>query len=406
MYKKANLLIPSLILTIQNLAIFFFDIFNAIMSIQFACMVLYGIYLPFCFDRVNISRKIIYWTAYVGIVAFNYLIGGDANFIFSFIVCNISMLLMLRIPNLAKVEYSIIKICTFAHLCASLAVYFLPQGFVDTALLPLLGNNFPTNFSWRVISNSNPGLTTQPGVNAFYLTLFAFVCITEIIEGRKKRLLYIALLFLSLLMILTTAKRSALLLVIVVPILFYIKFIKGRSIRTIGKLSTLKIVFGFAIIALGFIYFISAHPDFLTNLIEKEETLSNSQDISNGRYDLWDIAYKGFLSSPLYGIGLKQIYNLTGFDVHNTYIQILAETGILGFVIFLFSVTCVYKSSVKNVKRYLFLCNDSKDIKAISLGFMIFIFLIIYGFVGNTFIDYLPIMLFCMSLFMINLKRY
>lgn len=406
MHNKQNLFFPSLILIVQNMSIFFFDIFHAIMSIQFVCLVLYGIYMPFCFDKVNINRKIVYWTAYVGMVAFNYLIGGDANFILSFIVCNLSMLLMLRIHNLAKVEYSIIKLCTFVHLCASLAVYFLPQGIIDSTFLPLLGDNFASNYSWRVVKSNNPGLTTQPGVNAFYLALFVFVCITEIFEGGKKKLLYVALLFVSMLMILTTAKRSALTLTVIVPILFYTKFLKGHTIQTMKKLSTTKIACGFVFIALCFIYYVSIHPEFLMNLMEKEETLSSSKDISNGRYDLWDIAYQGFLSSPLYGIGLKQIYNQTGYDVHNTYIQILAETGIMGFSAFLFSLACVFKQSVYNVKKYIRVCTDSKDIKTISLGFMIFLFLIIYGFVGNTFIDYLPFMLFNMSVFMINLKRY
>lgn len=186
MHNKQNLFFPSLILIVQNVSIFFFDIFHAIMSIQLVCLVLYGIYMPFCFDKVNINRKIVYWTAYVGIVAFNYLIGGDANFILSFIVCNLSMLLMLRIHNLAKVEYSIIKLCTFVHLCASLAVYFLPQGIIDSTFLPLLGENFASNYSWRVVKSNNPGLTTQPGVNAFYLALFVFVCITEFLKVGKR----------------------------------------------------------------------------------------------------------------------------------------------------------------------------------------------------------------------------
>ena len=78
----------------------------------------------------------------------------------------------------------------------------------------------------------------------------------------------------------------------------------------------------------------------------------------------------------------------------------------MGFSAFIFSLACVYKQSLYNVKKYIRICTDSKDIKAISLGFMIFLFLIIYGFVGNTFIDYLPFMLFSISVFMINLKRY
>lgn len=53
-------------------------------------------------------------------------------------------------------------------------------------------------------------------------------------------------------------------------------------------------------------HILRVNPSRISNEFNgKEETLSSARDISNGRYNLWDIAYQGFLSSPLYGIGLK-----------------------------------------------------------------------------------------------------
>ena len=49
---------------------------------------------------------------------------------------------------------------------------------------------------------------------------------------------------------------------------------------------------------------------------------------------------------------------------------------------------------------------DNQILKNVSgTGYTLLIFFIIYGFVGNTFIDYMPIMMFCMSNIMINGRK-
>mgnify|MGYP000158085205 CR=1 FL=1 len=63
------------------------------------------------------------------------------------------------------------------------------------------------------------------------------------------------------------------------------------------------------------------------------------EDISTGRFDLYEIAYKAFSQSPIFGIGAGLFKEVTHAytDVHNAYLQVLCEQGIIGLILFSFS---------------------------------------------------------------------
>lgn len=62
--------------------------------------------------------------------------------------------------------------------------------------------------------------------------------------------------------------------------------------------------------------------------------ISMFKDGGAGRTTLWKMAFEQFRSSPVFGIGLGMFYTTTNFYVHNTYLLVLAETGIIGFILF------------------------------------------------------------------------
>jgi len=77
-------------------------------------------------------------------------------------------------------------------------------------------------------------------------------------------------------------------------------------------------------------------------------TVITGSDTMGLRYDLWTAAWRMFVEKPITGVGIgvyRWIVPLYSQDlpflrnrniwVHNTYIQILAETGIVGFFLFM-----------------------------------------------------------------------
>lgn len=407
-YKKSITLLPKkirmpvLILLLQNTTIFFADIVQSMMGIQFICLCLYIIYLILNKKSLRLFPNLSVWSIYIGIVAINYIIGGDRNFIAAFLICNICMFIMLQIPDLVFYEIKIIKVFSCIHLLSSLVVYIFPHIYIDSLFRRLLRSNANANYSWRVISNLNAGITTQPGLNAIFLAILMMVCAVELIETNKNRIWNIILFVASFVMVFSTGKRSVLFMIIPVIVLYYILIHYNR----IKRITTRRFQ-KFLILIIGVFlggYWILNVSGAVRIILDKIMYLSSIKDISNGRFEIWSIAWDMFLSNPILGIGFKSIYAIHGIDVHNTYLQILTESGVIGFTVFIIGLMYILKSSRVNVIKAN-ICKDRKFIKVSGFGYMLILFLVLYGLVGNTFIDYTPVMLFCMSLVMTLFKK-
>ena len=395
--------IYKLIMILQNLSIFFADALNAITSIQVICLILYLAYFFVFRQGVRICRFLTAWLVYVFVVMLNLLIGGDVYFVIAFIVCNVIMYLQLSLPGYAKFEWKLLKIFSWIHLIASVCVYVLPQATMDSILKILLRDNYLTNYSWRVIAHVNPGMTTQPGTNAMFLTILFMIYAVDMIVTGKHKVKDITIMLFSFAMILTTAKRSAMLLLIVSIVIFYcmVRKCMGRKLTPIKAIGSVILVAAVVFLT----HYAYTATQLFTALLEKTSGLSSSNDMSNGRVALWTLALDEFWRNPVFGIGLKNIYAMTGFDVHNTYIQVLVETGAIGATVFAVAIIQIIRHSMDTVKKVFSSSGLEEEKKCVGTGSVLMIFLLLYGVVGNTFIDYIPMMLFCVATVMINNRK-
>jgi O-antigen ligase len=94
-----------------------------------------------------------------------------------------------------------------------------------------------------------------------------------------------------------------------------------------------------AIFALGMITFIvpDTYWEYLNNNLFQAETLDSG---TQRRLELADLALEAWTGSPIIGVGVGNFTYLSGEELgkeqssHNMYLSILAETGIIGFVLF------------------------------------------------------------------------
>jgi len=396
-------MLPLLALALQNIAIFFSDIFHSIMMLQGLSAVILVLYFVVSRTTLKLYRSLDVWMIYILIVCLNFLVGGDASFILAVLTSTVTMVLNLSIPGIGQIEYKFLKCCSFIHFIFSVVSYVIPHTYYDGLYETLLGSSASSNYYWRVIDGSNVGITSQPGLNAFYLSIFIMICLIEIFDRKKKIALHLVLAGIAYVMIFTTGKRSSLLIVPLVAI-YYICVIHSDILTNI---SLNKIVVGIALLVVGgiFIYWLITKSSALQIVLGKISKLDAKGDVSNGRFEIWAFAWKIFMEHPIFGNGLKSIYKLQGIDVHNTYIQILSETGIVGTLFFggglLNILSCCKKKLIKLLKKDIsnYYCNS-------ALGYLIILYLLIYGLVGNTFIDYVPLMVFYMAVVMcLNSER-
>lgn len=111
-----------------------------------------------------------------------------------------------------------------------------------------------------------------------------------------------------------------------------------------------------------------------------------------GRYALWKLAWEQFLEHPIFGIGWGRYYTDVSFrydytnyyHVHNTYIQLLCETGLIGCSFVIGWMTYILKKTVylyQGIKEW----GTEKSFVGFSLSFQLFFLL--YSLTGNTFYE-------------------
>jgi O-antigen ligase len=145
--------------------------------------------------------------------------------------------------------------------------------------------------------------------------------------------------------------------------------------------------------------------ELIINIKEKNINL-----FSKGHQSHFATAYKMFLEEPIFGVGVKMFRHLCSekrfytepmgcnTHPHNTYVQLLAETGILGFsvfiIIFIYSFRYLYLQFIKIFfKKNVFIEDDYKTSLVIAIFINLWPFITTGNFFNNylSFFYYLPI---------------
>ena len=86
----------------------------------------------------------------------------------------------------------------------------------------------------------------------------------------------------------------------------------------------------------------------------EEITEQTANQLTSGRTELWEKAWELFKEKPIFGIGWEQFMNNNTFnhEVHNTYLQWLCESGVVGFVLLMTPTMFMYAMTFKRTIRY------------------------------------------------------
>lgn len=218
------------------------------------------------------------------------------------------------------------------------------------------------------------GITDQTAVNAWISVIGGSVAFSLYCTRRKIK--YLFLIFIFFLSILFTAKRAHLLFSIASMLVVYLKLYK----RNIKKLIALL-----AILCMGCILVYRLFPNVVASM-EARFVVSDNTDISSNRFLLWGIAFSFFLQRPITGWGFGYYSQVMPMNVHNVYLQVLCELGMIGLVVFIvFIIAAFFSLVIKFKKTY----TAAAEIEKLKLVFSLFIqlFFILYCLTGNPLND-------------------
>ena len=92
----------------------------------------------------------------------------------------------------------------------------------------------------------------------------------------------------------------------------------------------------------------------VTRIVTSDDTIS-----SDGRIQLWSVAWRMWQEHPVLGVGIGQyravadqyIFGGVGNIAHNTYLSFLAETGLVGFVVFISLPLAIFVRVLRSKRR-------------------------------------------------------
>lgn len=282
-----------------------------------------------------------------------------------------------------------VYIFSLVHLISGFYFYFNPDRYRDIA------NRYfnLTDRTETLMENGLAGgwffsLTDQLTLSGIYMSIAVLISFCAFLNGkvkREKNVIYnVIISVLAFAGLALTGKRAPFVFTILSVVVVYLISYVGNNRRTV----TIKILTGLFAVTLGYLIFIRI-PAF-QSMISKLELAGAGDTSASIRHEYIEAAVSLFKQNPIFGIGWRQFRytanNVSGNDVHNVYLQLLTETGMFGFMIFISFFAMNYVRTFKLIYNEL----RKTDVQTylpiyFSLGYQTFFLL--YCFTGNPLYD-------------------
>ncbi len=317
------------------------------------------------------------------IIAFGLDRTGDLR---SLLYYGIPLLLPFAVYAEIKEKQSIVNIFIIIGIILTVGCvfnYVFPIAY-RAIVIPLFSETTQNNINWQLsYGTSFPGFTSQVGYTSFFLSvsvgaLFAFR------KNYNTILFWAVFLFLIFGLFLTGKRGPFAFLTVSIMILYFIEGYGRDKIKRVFQ------IIGFAILGYLVLYLLATYTSnpSIDRIFDTIREFILTRDVEDaGREQLWHQAIVYFESYPISGIGwtnFKNMFTLRKTHVHNIYLQLLCETGIIGFILFaVFFLTNIFRT-VKKIRRATV---NSYECSWLMLSFFIQTYFLLYGISGNPLYD-------------------
>jgi|LFRM01.1.fsa_nt_gb O-antigen ligase len=238
------------------------------------------------------------------------------------------------------------------------------------------------------------GFSSNPGFTAGHIVCGILLLISKALSdfGRREKLKYIFTSIFLMISLFMTGRRAHFVFLLVAIIAIYL--LPHRANKNKVRVLILSLVLVLLIFVVVIFKDYLAEIPLFSRITLSIEGLLLGEDITTGRTDLYAHAWSLFLDNPMFGIGwgnfrLSVIGNvtiLTEMEVHNIYLQMLCEMGIIGFVLFIVPIISYLILTIQSLRRNLE--RNKRSWTAIlyySLAYQVFF--IFYGLTSNPLYD-------------------
>ena len=341
----------------------------------------------FTYILINKKHKteITGWTVYIIVSIIGFLLSFN---IYSMIPWFAYFVILALALNYDFISSSVIRFVFLSGLFALVGVYvqfFFPSFYVAyiERLFQIEQNLLEDVVSVEDLEGMR-GFTYQSGntSNMILYSLIVFLYLKDKLMPKilNKNIFIWSLVTIMIIAIFFTGKRMISALAIIVPLMTYY-----LSSKSTGNKIVFIIVGGFSIIlAVEFLIpVLLTSFDFfaIRRLAETYESSQSGVDITTGRISLWEMAIEAWKEHPLFGIGIGKFKDYTGAftSTHNTYLQVLCEQGVFGFILYIIAIISGLIYNIKILRRV-----NEQMLQLLKMSLAFQLIYILYAFSGNV----------------------
>jgi O-antigen ligase len=202
-----------------------------------------------------------------------------------------------------------------------LLVQYAYGTFYTQYFLPLLPAKYYKEIALLTNAGSYNGFTIQTSMTACYTAIGGIISVNIKTNRRITRIINYVITVLFIFGTFLTGRRGTSIILLLIMIYAVYKSKHGKSKFLIIILASIAIVSIFGI----------ENIPGLSKLASKFSTLNSNGDLSNGRYEIWDITINLIKNRTIFGYGLDTFSAITGYaSAHNSFLNSLFELGVVG----------------------------------------------------------------------------
>ena len=291
--------------------------------------------LSILFLRIRISKKLypllIVWLGFIFEYWLSTMITTKSSYMYSSVVIWIMELIVIiylaQKENWQGLFFCCLFVFSFAFMIAAVIQVFFPSS-LDTINSIIYPKDIVNTMKGLTAAGYYTGLSSYISYqchNILPVIGFSFATILFKKMKRKQYYMWCIICVLSMFSMIITNKRMPLAAMVLALIVCALISMKNKKVRTRVIIISTIMVIAFAIMLL-----FTPYGEKILNRILKSKGVANE-----ARGYLWASALKLWFRRPVLGNGYNSFSEFSHLSVHNSYLQVLCESGFVGFSFFL-----------------------------------------------------------------------